>query len=66
MDSLVAMIGNTTAPSDKQPGKLRLLDQLREDSEFLEDRKERLIPIWEQVQIFSFCETDKTPSVTKV
>lgn len=67
VDSLVAMVEDTVStPSDEQSARLCLLEQLRENSEFLEDQKERLIPIWEGLRIFSFCEADKTPEVKKV
>lgn len=66
VDSLVAMVENTTVPSDTHSARLGLLEQLRENSEFLEDQKERLIPIWEGLQIVSFYEVEKTPSMTKV
>lgn len=67
VDSLVAMVEDTACtPSNEQSARLSLLEQLRENSEFLEDQKERLIPIWEGLRVVSFYEADKTPVVKKV
>lgn len=67
VDALVAMVEDTACTSsDEQSARLSILEQLRENSEFLEDQKERLIPIWERLRVVSFYEAKKTPSVKKV
>lgn len=65
MESLVAMVEDITS-SNKQSTRLKLLEQLREDSEFLEDQRERLIHIWARLRIISFYEMNETPTVKKV
>lgn len=52
--------------SNKQSTRLRLLEQLREDSEYLEEQRERLIHIWSNMRIYSFYELKDTPTVQKV
>ncbi|KAI5836934.1 hypothetical protein DFP73DRAFT_620676 [Morchella snyderi] len=64
VDALVAMVEDLTS-SNKQSTRLRLLEQLREDSEYLEEQRERLIHIWSKMRIYSFYELKDTPTVQK-
>lgn len=68
VDALVSMVQDITSSSssNKQSSRLRLLDQLREDSDFLDDQRERLISIWEKMKIVSFYETQETKTIGKV
>ncbi|KAI1416951.1 hypothetical protein F5Y13DRAFT_153431 [Hypoxylon sp. FL1857] len=66
VDSLVEMVENIT-DGNRQSTRLKLLEQLREDSEFLEDQKERLITVWARptLRLFSFYELKETPTVVQ-
>lgn len=68
MDDLVSMVTDLTSSSSssQQSRRLRLLEHLREDSDFLDDQRERLISIWEQMKIISFYEKRDTKTVKKV
>jgi hypothetical protein len=46
--------------------RLRLSRQLKEYSEFLETQREDLVDIWPGRRIFSFYETEFTPTLQKV
>lgn len=68
MDDLVSMVKDITSSSSssQQSRRLRLLEDLREDSDFLDDQRERLISIWEKMKIISFYEKRDTKTVKKV
>lgn len=67
VDSLVEMVGSITS-ENQQSTRHKLLEQLREDSEFLEDQRERLVQVWSnpRLRLFSFYELQTTPTVIKV
>jgi hypothetical protein len=68
VDDLVSMVKDITSSSSssQQSRRLRLLEHLREDSDFLDDQRERLISIWEKMKIISFYEKRDTKTVKKV
>jgi hypothetical protein len=68
VDDLVSMVKDITSSSSssQQSRRLRLLEDLREDSDFLDDQRERLISIWEKMKIISFYEKRDTKTVKKV
>ncbi|KAH0611869.1 uncharacterized protein H6S33_011134 [Morchella sextelata] len=67
VDDLVSMVKDITSSSSssQQSRRLRLLEHLREDSDFLDDQRERLISIWEKMKIISFYEKRDTKTVKK-
>ncbi|KAK5995937.1 Vegetative incompatibility HET-E-1-like protein [Cladobotryum mycophilum] len=66
VDALVEMVETITS-GDRQSTRLKLLDQLRDDSDFLDDQKERLIQVWKnpRLKLVSFYELQTTPVVTQ-
>jgi len=61
---LEAMVENMSAKS--KSSRLKLLRQLRENSEFLEKQRDELSDIWNGRTVVSFYETVKTPTVKRV
>ena len=53
-------------PSDLESQPVKLLQQLREGSEFLESLKDELVDIWSRRRIISYYETVGTPTVKSV
>jgi len=60
---LEAMVQDMSSDSESQP--MRLLLQLREGSEFLENQRDELVDIWSGRKIISYYETVGTPTVKK-
>lgn len=63
-DELEAMVEDMCSGVDSQ--SMRLLQQLRDGSEFLEAQRDGLVDIWKDRKIFSYYETVETPTVKKV
>jgi hypothetical protein len=61
---LEAMVQDMSPDLESQPTKL--LQQLREGSEFLESQRDELVNIWVGRRIISYYETVGTPTVKKV
>jgi hypothetical protein len=56
----------TDLSGGKDNARKRLINQLKEYSEFLERQREDLVDIWAGRKIFSFYETEFTPTLQKV
>lgn len=63
-EELEAMVIDLSGRDDS--ARSRLLKQLKENSDFLATQREDLVDIWEGRKIFSFYETEFTPTVKKV
>jgi len=61
---LEAMVQDMSLDLESQPAKL--LQQLREGSEFLESQRDELVDIWSGLKIVSYYETVDTPTVKEV
>ena len=61
---LEAMVQDMSSNPESQ--SIKLLQQLREGSEFLENQRDELVDIWNGRKIISYYETVRTPTVKKV
>ncbi|KAJ8130970.1 hypothetical protein O1611_g2656 [Lasiodiplodia mahajangana] len=66
VDALVGMVDNVTL-GDRKSTRAKLLDHLRENSEYLEEHKENVVQLWSKpkLQVVSFYELRKTRIVAK-
>lgn len=63
-EGLITMVNDM--PLGKSLNRLRLLEHLSKDSEFLYHLRDSLPKIFDGIKVFSFYETKNTPTVKKV
>lgn len=60
------MVKDLKKDGDSSDAVLKLLEKLRRNSEFLITQRNDLVDIWDRLNLYSFYEKTKTPTVTKV
>ncbi len=63
---LEAMVDDLSSDQSVETQSMKLLHQLREESEFLENQREELVDIWSGRDVYTYYELVKTPTVKKV
>ncbi len=63
---LETMVDDMSLGTGVESQSMKILQQLREGSEFLDNQRDELVDIWHGREVFSYYEIVETPTVKKV